>query len=93
MAHLLESVHALLEDSVAHEDEHDGHLRVDEGQGAVLQLARLDSLAVHVGQLLDLEGTLQAGGEVEAPAHDEEGALLVESAGDLKDLVVLLKDL
>ena len=59
----------------------------------MLQLSGLDALAVHVGQLLDLEGALQAGGEVVAAAHDQQGALLVEGAGDLEDLVVLVKNL
>jgi hypothetical protein len=48
---------------------------------------------VHVGQLLDLQGALQAGGKVVAPAHDQERLLVVQLLGDLQDLAILLQNL
>ena len=52
---------------------YDGNLLVDEGEGAVLELAGLDALAVDVGELLDLERPLHARGVVEAAAHHQQG--------------------
>ena len=51
---LLEGVHALGEDMVPHHDHDDGDGAVHKGQGPVLQLPSLDTLTVHVGQLLHL---------------------------------------
>ena len=85
---LLQCVHALGEHLVPHDDHEDGHLAVHQRQGAVLQLPRLDALAVHVGQLLHLEGPLETGGEVVTPAHDEEGLLGVQLLGYGADLGV-----
>ena len=50
----------------------DWDLLVDEREGAVLELAGLDSLAVDVGELLDLERPLHAGGVVEAATHHQQ---------------------
>ena len=55
-------------------------------------ITHLDSLAVHVGQLLNLEGSLQARGEVVAAAHDQQGLLVVQLVGNLQHLGVLSKD-
>lgn len=47
---------------------------------------------MHVGQLLDLEGSLQTGGKVVAAAHDQQGLLVVQFVGNLQHLGVLSKD-
>jgi hypothetical protein len=39
---------------ISHHDHDDGYGAVHQGQGAVLQLTSLDTLTVHVGQLLHL---------------------------------------
>jgi len=53
---LLVGVEGLGKDGVASEDHDDGQVLVDEGEDTVLQLAGHDSLAVEVGDFLDLEG-------------------------------------
>ena len=85
---LLQRVHALGVDPVPHEDHDDGHSGVDEGERPVLQLSCLDPLAVHVRQLFHLERAFQAGGEVEAATHDQQGALLVQRLGNLQNLML-----
>lgn len=50
---LLQGVHAFDVDGVPHDDHHDGHGFVDEGERAVFQFARHDAFAVHVRQLLN----------------------------------------
>ena len=52
--HLLQSVHTLRKDVVPSHDHDDRDGGVHQGQGPVLQLTGLDTLAVHVGQLLHL---------------------------------------
>ena len=46
----------------------------------------LDSLAVHVGQLLHFQGALKAGGKVESPSHDQKTSLLIKLLCYLKNL-------
>ena len=98
LACLLESVHALGEDVIPHQDHQYWYGGVHEGERTVLQLPCLNPFAVHVGQLFDLNKTkvslihlvvyntwpvtqhlkssLEAGGIVVPPPHDEETPLL-----------------
>jgi hypothetical protein len=86
--HLAERVQTLELARVVHDDHADGHVLVDHGERTMLQLARQDALRVHVGELLDLERALQARGEVEATAHDEQRLLGVQLVRNLLDLLV-----
>ena len=76
--HLLIGVETLGLDRIVHDDHHDGHGVVDHGERAVLELAGQNALRVHVGELLDLQGALQARGIVEATAHDQQRLLIVQ---------------
>ena len=85
---LLHGIHGLHESVVPHADHDDGHPFVHKGQGTVFELPGEDSFAVHVRDFLDLEGALQAGCEVVAPAEHQHGLLFVYLLGDLLDLVI-----
>ena len=63
--HLEEAAETLAVERVPGDHQDQRHLVINQRQGAVLQLPGQQSLAVHVGQLLDLQGTLQAGGVTE----------------------------
>ena len=63
--HLEETAETLAVERVPGQHEDAGHLVVHQSQRAVLQLPGQDPLAVHVGQLLDLQGALQTGGVTE----------------------------
>ena len=91
--HLLQSIHTLGEHVVSHHNHDNGHGGVHHGQGAVLQFPGLDSLAVHVGQLLHLECPLQTRGEVEASTHDQQRLLLVQLVTDCLHLLIQLQHL
>ena len=58
---------------VGHEGD-DGHVLVDEGDGAVLHLPGGIALGVDVGDLLELEGPFQRDGVERAAAEEEEVA-------------------
>ena len=92
-SHLLEGIHTLGEHTVSHHYHQDGHSGVHHCQGAMLQLPGLDALTVHVGQLLDLESSLQTCGKIETSTHDEQRLLLVELLGDIQHLLVKLENL
>ncbi|CAF3449092.1 unnamed protein product [Fusarium graminearum] len=69
---LLVGVEGLLEEVITGQDHDDGEVLIDQGQDTVLQLTRHDSLAVKVGDFLDLEGTLEGSGELATTAEKEE---------------------
>ena len=71
---LLDVAEHLLEHVVARGDGHDGHVLVDERDGAVLHLAGGIALGVDVGDLLQLERALEGDGVVDAAAQVEEVA-------------------
>ena len=48
---------------------------------------------MHVGQLLDLECSFEAGGEVVATSHDEERLLIVQLLGNFQNVIVLFQNL
>lgn len=75
---LLVGVERLGEDVVTREDHDDGEVLVDQGQDTVLQLTRHDGLAVQVGNLLNLQGTLKGSGELAAAAKQQQGLLILE---------------
>ena len=91
---MLVGVEGLLEQVVTGENHDDGQVLINESQNTVLQLTRHDSLAVEVGNFLDLEGTLKSSGELAATAEQEEGLLVLESLlAEILDGAVLLEDL
>jgi hypothetical protein len=90
---LLVGVEGLLEEVVTGEDHDDGEVLIDQGQDTVLQLTRHDSLAVKVGDFLDLEGTLESSGELATTAEKEERLLVLEVLAELLDGGVKLKDM
>lgn len=59
----------------------------------MLQLSCKDAFTVHVGDLLDLEGTFKASGILETTAHEQKTLLLMEDiAGQCEKLRVQLKN-
>jgi hypothetical protein len=54
---LLVGVKGLGEDVISGQDHDDGQVLVHKGEDTVLQFTRHDSLAMQVGNLLDLKGT------------------------------------
>lgn len=75
---LLVGVERLLEDLVTGEDHDNGEVLVNQGQNTVLQLTGHDSLAVEVGNFLDLQRTLKGGGELATTAKQQQGLLVLE---------------
>lgn len=57
----------------------------------MLKLSRHDSLAVEVGDLLDLEGTLKSGGVLGTTAEKQQALLVLEALAELLDGLVKLK--
>lgn len=91
---MLVGVEGLGEDLVPGEDHDDGKVLIDEGKNTVLELARHDGLAVQIRDLLDLEGTLEGGGELAATAKEEQALLVLEELGaHVLDRIVELEDL
>lgn len=74
------------------DDHADAKEFIDHGEWSVFQFAGHDSFAMHVRELLDLEGSLEAGGEVESTSHDEQRLFLVDLLGDGVNLVVELQN-
>lgn len=68
---LLVGVERLLEEIIASENHDDGKVLVDQGEDTVLQFARHDGLTMQVGDLLDLESTLEGSGELTATSKEE----------------------
>ena len=67
-------------------DADDGEVFVDEGVGAVLHLAGGVAFGVDVGDLLELEGTLEGDGVVDAAAEEEE---VIGGGEDLGEVLAL----
>ena len=66
----------------------------------MLEFTRHDSLAVEVGDFLDLQGTLKGGGVLRATAEEKKGLLVLEAFAELLDgfiklecLLELIRDL
>lgn len=89
---LLVGVEGLFEEVITGEDHDDGKVLVDQSQDTVLQLTRHDSLAVKVGDFLNLESTLESSGELATTAEKEERLLVHEVLAELLDGGVKLKD-
>lgn len=90
---MLISVERLLEDLIAGQDHDDGEVLVDEGKDTVLQLTRHDSLAVKVGNFLDLESTLEGSGELATTSKEQQRLLVLEDLlAELLDRVVEFKN-
>lgn len=91
---LLVGIERLLEEIIAGENHDDGQVLVDEGQYTVLQLTGHDSLAVKIGNFLDLEGTLERSRELRATAEQQQRLLVLEGLlAKLLDEAVLLENL
>ncbi|KAI6754186.1 hypothetical protein HG530_012700 [Fusarium avenaceum] len=90
---LLVGVEGLLEEVITGEDHDDGEVLINQGQDTVLQLTRHDSLAVKVGNFLNLEGTLESSGELATTAEKEQRLLVLEVLAELLDGGVKLKDM
>ena len=56
-------------------------------------ICRKEALRIPSKYLAYLEGALEAGGVVEATAHDEQRPLLVELLGDIQHVLVQLENL
>ncbi|KXT02277.1 hypothetical protein AC579_8322 [Pseudocercospora musae] len=89
---LLVGVERLGEDVVAGEDHDDWEILVDKRKNTVLQLTRHDSLAVEVGNLLDLEGSLESSRVLSATSKQKEGLLVLELEAELLDFLVHLEN-
>lgn len=81
-----------LVDLILTDDHADLEVFVDHRERAVLELPGHDPLAVHVGQLLDLESPLETGREVEAASHHQQTLLLVDLVGNRRHLRVQLQN-
>lgn len=90
---LLVCVEGLGEDVVAGKDHDNGQGLVNECEHTVLKFTGHDSLAVKVGNLLDLEGTLEGSGVLGTTTKKEERLLVLELDAHVLDLLVELKDL
>lgn len=98
---MLVGVERLLEEVIAGQDHDDGKVLIDKGQNTVLELTGHDSLAVKVGNFLDLQGTLKGSRELAATTQEQEGLLVLESLGaklldglvESKDILDLARDL
>ena len=90
---LLVCVERLGEDVVTGKDHDDREVLVDQSQDTVLELARHDSLAVKVRDLLDLESTLERGSVLRATAEKQQGLLVLEPLAKLLDGLVELEHL
>ncbi len=73
-------------------DHHDGHLLVNQCDGAVLHLCGRIALSVDVGDLLELERPFQRDGEIHAPSKIERIGLLMVKLCAAHDLPVFLQD-
>jgi len=62
-------------------DDDNGHVLVDEGQGAVFEFSGKDTLGVHVADFLDLESTFQASSVLVSATHDQQTLVLVDNLG------------
>ena len=91
--HLLQGVHALVVDSISHHDQDDWHGRVHQSQRSMFQFSGLDSFRMHISQLLDLQGSLQASGKIVSTAHDQQGLFLEQFFGDVQNFFVLFEHL
>ena len=90
---LLIGVQGLLEEVVAGKDHDDGEVLINQGQDTVLELPRHDSLAVKVGNLLDLQGTFQGSRVLATTAEQKQGLLVLEGPlAQLLDGLVELQD-
>src|SRR5215471_6662528 len=81
-AHFLDVAHHAVVPRIPRGEGDHGHPLVDEGNGTVLHLAGGVALRVDVGDLLELEGSLQGDGIVEAAAEEEEVAIGGELGGE-----------
>lgn len=91
---MLVCVQGLGKEVVAGEDHDDRQVLVNKSQNTVLQLTRHDSLAVKVGNLLDLQSTLQGSGELGSTTQQQQTLLVFEELGaHLLDRVVQLENL
>lgn len=91
---MLVCVQGLGEEVVTGEDHDDRQVLVNKSQNTVLQLTRHDSLAVKVGNLLDLQSTLQGSGELGTTTQQQQTLLVLEELGaHLLDRVVQFENL
>mmetsp|Transcript_14167 Transcript_14167/g.40461 ORF Transcript_14167/g.40461 Transcript_14167/m.40461 type:complete len:213 (+) Transcript_14167:241-879(+) len=69
-------------------DDDDRHELIDQGKWAVLHLPGVDTLAVHVGHLLDFQGRLNGSGIIAPTAKYKQRVFVLETFCELLDGIV-----
>jgi hypothetical protein len=90
---LLVSVERLGEDVVAGKNHDNGQVLVNKCKNTVLELSRHDSLAMKVGDFLDLKSTLKGSGVLRTTAKEQQALLVLELLAKLLDGLVELEHL
>ena len=75
--------HGLVKERLVGAQGHHQRSRLDEGNGAVLQLAGGIRLGVDIADLLQLQGAFQAHGVVQIPADEEDGIVVEVPGGEI----------
>ena len=91
--HLHHVAHGLVKElDIAGQGHHQG-ARLDEGDGAVLELAGRVGLRVDVRDLLELEGALHADGVVDVAADEEDRGVVEVEGGEILDVRPVVQNL
>ena len=91
--HLHHVAHGLVEQRRIGAQGHHQCPLLDQGDGAVLELAGGVGLGVDIADLLELQGALQAHGVVQVPADEEDGVVIEVSGGKIGDVLGVIQEL
>ena len=91
--HLHHVAHGLVEQRRVGTQGHHQCPLLDQGDGAVLELAGGVGLGVDIADLLELQGALQAHGIVQVPADEEDGVVVEVPGGKIGDVLGVIQEL